>query len=924
LLVDGRPLALGDRAFDVLVALIQARGAVVTKDALLQSAWPGRVVEENSLHVQISALRKALGSEHDLIRTIAGRGYTFTGPIPAREPAELHRCTTNLPERNSELIGREAQIEHVLDLATRYRLISFVGAGGVGKTRLALEVARYLQPRYADGAWITYLAPLSDPELVPASIASLLGLSFEGGAVAIGRIAAAIGPLQALFILDNCEHVAEIAARVCEALLGSGSAVRILATSREPLRADGEYVYRVPSLGVPREGADDIADPLGWGAVRLFVTRVQESTPNFALDQHSTNTVVSICRRLDGIPLAIELAARRAASLGIDELAKRLDNRFDLLTGGNRSALPRQQTLRATLDWSFELLPDVERTIMRRLAIFSGTFSLQAASSVTGSDDVSMSAVVDAMSNLVEKSLVATNSRGSHSGFHLLESMRAYSLEKLGASRELESAARRHAQYYEELLGRAADEWETEHSAEWLAAYRPCIDNVRTALDWAFSSSGDAVLGVKLTVFALPLFFQLSSIDESKSYVRRALGALQNGVAASERLRMQLHVAHGWHDGSALGSFDSAYGTAAGWYAALDIAERLGDTDYQLRALWGLWVRKFQNAEFPDGLKIATRFWETAKNARDGADAPVGERMVGMALHFLGDQRLARHHTEQMLQTYVPPTRRSDVVRFQFDQQVVARVMLARILWLQGFPDQANRVVEGNLRHARSLGHQLSIQSVLVQSACPIALLCGDLDEAERYIDTLLDYTRRRTQAAWHRMGLCFSGILRIRRGDVAGGTAQLRDAIVELRAAGFSHHLPSFLCGLAGAELRAGRFVEALAVIEEAEERAEKTQERWYLPEILRVRGSIELRRRSGTEADAEALFLKSIELAQLQGAGSWELRAAISLARLWKAQGREPHARIVLEPVLQRFTEGFETADLALAAAIAKSYES
>jgi len=274
-----------------------------------------------------------------------------------------------------------------------------------------------------------------------------------------------------------------------------------------------------------------------------------------------------------------------------------------------------------------------------------------------------------------------------------------------------------------------------------------------------------------------------------------------------------------------------------------------------------------------------------------------------------------------MLQTYVSPTRRSHVVRFQLHQQLIVRLTLARVLWLQGFPDQAGKVLESNIEQALSLGHQLSIEAVLVQSACPISLLCGDLANLDRHIAMLFSYTRRRTQAAWHRLGACFSGILRIRRGYVTEGAVQLRDAIDELQSVGFSLSLPTFLCELAEAEALLGRFIEALAVIEEALERAERTQERWYFPELLRVKGEIELQRHGGNRDTAESLFLESTECARRQGALAWELRTAISLARLRQIQARRADARLALEPVLKQFTEGFETADLRSAKALAES---
>jgi DNA-binding winged helix-turn-helix (wHTH) protein len=355
LLADGRPIQLGGRAFDVLMALIEASGAVVSKDALIDRVWPNRIVEESSLHVQISALRNAFGADRNLIRTISGRGYQFTGEIStvAASPhtqavagtavpvSAAPRPLTNLPEPVSELIGRDVELEEILGLAAAHRLVTLTGAGGIGKTRLGLEVARRLLPRFVDGVWVIELAPLSDPDLVPATVATALGLDLAGGAVSPERVANALASKQLLLVLDNCEHLVGAAASMAEALLRANPAACVLATSREPLRAEGECLYRVPPLAIPTEGSKDAEDPLRYGAVRLFVARARAADPQFSPDGRVAEAIAAICRHLDGIPLAIELAAARTNALGVEELAARLDDCFHLLTGGRRTALPR-------------------------------------------------------------------------------------------------------------------------------------------------------------------------------------------------------------------------------------------------------------------------------------------------------------------------------------------------------------------------------------------------------------------------------------------------------------------------------------------------------------------------------------------------------------------------------------------------------
>jgi DNA-binding winged helix-turn-helix (wHTH) protein len=324
LLSDGQPLRLGGRAFDVLMALIEARGAVLSKDALMARVWPERVVEENNLQAQIVALRKAFEAERDLIRTVSGRGYQFTGEIrvlpepPSERDDARHAAAaeagsslpaTNLPQLLSELIGRDDDLREIMSLAAAHRLITLSGAGGIGKTRLGLAVASGLLPQFVDGVWVAELAPLVDPALVPAAVAAALGVKFPAGAVSAENVANALNGKELLLVLDNCEHVIDAAALMAEALLRANPSVHVIATSREPLKTDGEWIYPVPPLAVPAEGAADRLDPLRFGAVRLFIEKARAADSHFTPNQRDAEFIAAICRRLDGIPLAIELAA---------------------------------------------------------------------------------------------------------------------------------------------------------------------------------------------------------------------------------------------------------------------------------------------------------------------------------------------------------------------------------------------------------------------------------------------------------------------------------------------------------------------------------------------------------------------------------------------------------------------------------------
>ena len=921
LLADNRPIRLGGRAFDVLMALIEASGAVVSKDELLSRVWQGRIVDENRLSGEISALRKAFGADRELIRTVPGRGYQFTGEIrggsaggrevakPAMAAADPRPPLTNLPETVSELIAREAELSEVTDLVTTNRLVTLIGEGGIGKTRLGVEVVRHLIAEFVDGVWVAELAPLTDPDLVPVAVATALRLDLSGGAVTAARVANALRARKLVLLLDNCEHVIAAAASIAGAVLRANSAARVLATSREPLRIEGESLYRVPPLGVPVAGIRDLDELLRHGAVRLFVARARTADPHFSLEGRVAADAAAICRRLDGIPLAIELAAARSAALGIAEVASRLDDRFHLLTDGHRTALPRHQTLRATLDWSYELLSEPERKVLRCLAIFAGGITLAAAGAVTASPEITASDVVDCVAKLITKSLLAADSNDQVVHYRLLETTRAYAMERLLESGEADAVARRHADHYLDLFERGEAERETRAAAEPAATYRRHVDNLRAALDWAYSPSGDPEVAVALTAASLPLWFRLSLMEECHGRVERALAALQPGSSRDACREMHLYSAFA----SSLPYIKGIVPEfGAAWKKALDIAVRLDDAEYQLRALWGLWDFYISDGQYRVALECAQKFRALAEHRADRSDHLIGDRLIGLTEHYLGDQPSARCRIERVLNRYVAPVR-PDIIRFRSDQRVQARVSLARILWLQGFPDQAIRTAQSSIEDARTIDHAISVCFALAMAACPVAFWLGDLAAAERYLGMLLDHSTRHGLATWQRWGRSFEGALLIERGDLITGLQHVRAGLDEFGRPSLAARFITFQGVLADALGRAGQVSEGLAAIDQGLQWSEHTEGRWAIPELLRLKGELLLLLGgSGAAVTAEDHFEQALDWARRQGALSWELRAATSLARLWRDQGRRQEAHELLAPIYARFTEGFETADL------------
>ena len=929
LMAGGIAVPIGSRAFEIVEVLVEAGGELVTKDALLDRIWRGAIVGDNTLQVHISAVRKALGPHRGMLKTESGRGYRLLGDwvlrqddmptaLPAADanptPAQPIPKMTNLPAIVGGLIGRLAATQQLQDVLSAYRIVTLTGPGGIGKTALALEVARNMLADFEDGGWLVELASLSDPGLVPSAVARVLGLRLPGEAVSAEVTARSIGTRNILLVLDNCEHLIDAVAVLVETIMRLCPRITVLATSREVLRIDGEYVYRVPPLDVPAPGLEEPGRVLDHSAVAFFAAKTRAYDSSFSPNDENLPVIAAICQHLDGIPLAIEFAAARAATLGVQQVALGLEDRFSLLTSSRRTALPRHQTLRAALDWSYELLPEAEQALLRRLAVFAGSFTLEGASAVVGERGTAPS-VVDGIANLVSKSLTMLVRSETGSWWRLGETIRAYGAEKLAESGELNAISRRHAEYYRDLFEHAEAETETRSEADWLTAYAGHLDNVRAAVDWAFSPAGDAAIGVALTVAVVPLWHELSLMDECGEWVERAMRAQAEGFGASPRSEMKLSAALGaalYYTKGVVPEIDSA------WSKALELAERLDECDYQVRALWGLWSYRISAGDYPTANTLAQRFRDIAAQRPDHGDRLIAERMIGGTLHFLGYQIAARHHIELMLAEYDSSIHRPHIARFHYDQRLAARVTLARILWLQGFTEQAMDTAAATVVEARATEQPISVCFALAEAACPIASFVGDFAASDQYVSMLLDHSAKHGLAVFHMRGLGASGVLTAKRGDPAAGAQLMRSALLELSKIGY-HAYPMLLGSLAEALGEVGQTGEGLAAIEEALSRCERNGERWYIADLLRVRGGL-LLQQSASDFDpaAEAEFGRAIDVAREQGALFWEIRAALSLARLRLANGRRAEAKDILVPVLGRFTEGVATADLRAAKAL------
>jgi predicted ATPase/DNA-binding winged helix-turn-helix (wHTH) protein len=547
LLEDGVPVRLGSRALAILTALVERAGELVSKNELMARVWPNLVVDECNLKVNVSALRRALGDGQPgrrYVANVSGRGYCFVAPVgqcgagePAAHKSTTDECAHNLPISQTRAVGRADTISKLRDQLPRQRLVTIVGAGGIGKTTVALTLAEALVSTYEDGVRFVDLALLKDPHLVPCTLASALGLTVHPGN-AVPRLIEFLLGRRMLIVLDSCEHVIATAAILAGQLLAGTRGIHILATSREPLRVDGEHVHRLGPLEVPPSSLGLTAgEALTFSAVQLFVERVAANVDGFQLNDADAPIVADICRKLGGAALAIELAATRVDAFGIRQLSTLLDDRFRILNQGRRTAQPRHQSLTAALDWCYDYLPEDERVVLRRLSIFAGAFTLQSAIAVAGETKIN---IVEAVANLVAKSLVSADVGGAVVQYRLLGTMRAYALQKLTESGKLDEFARRHAEHHLDLFMQAEAEFGSRPAADWLEDYGRRVDDVRTALNWAFSPNGDASVGVALTVASIPLWTSLLLMNECHEFVKRTLTCQAAQPTRTERDEMKL------------------------------------------------------------------------------------------------------------------------------------------------------------------------------------------------------------------------------------------------------------------------------------------------------------------------------------------------------------------------------------------------
>jgi predicted ATPase/DNA-binding winged helix-turn-helix (wHTH) protein len=917
LTLGDNPLRLGARALDLLHLLVIHAGEVVGKDQLMRFVWPDTFVHESNLKVNIAALRRALprtASGLSCIATVSGRGYRFVAPLRVYGgDKQLSSDTTMTPVWElpplTEVVGRDSAIADLAARLSEYRLLTVVGPAGVGKTTLAITLAQRLLHRFRDGVCFVDLAAIGDPQLVDATIAASLGVGGKWTNMLAG-IVETLRDREMLLLLDNCEHVLSTASAIAEHLTLALPDLHVIATSREPLRARSESVYRLSPLPYPDEkGSENRTEAMTFPAVQLFVKRAQAAY-GYRVDDADFPAISAICRRLDGIALAIELAASRLPVLKPAALLNLLKDSFAPLVAGPGKTPQRHHTLLATLGWSYQLLSRDEARLLRLLSVFSASFSLSDVIGVAGHIDRSIEEIAVCTESLAAKSLLSTTHDASGPRYRLLDSTRSFASERLETAGEAADAQSSHAHYLLRLFERAEAEWQWRPRKEWTASYEPRTNDLRKAIDWALGNGLEHEVGVRLTSAAIPLWDELSTVAESRRRVERALQCVEALARCDPAVKMKLiaSFASGLNFSDRLGPEADA-----AWMDANELARRIDNVDYQFRTLWGLGILQSFTGRHRQAMATLTEFAQLAAGQKDDRQvAAEGERVRLMAVFYCGDVRHANDDLKRLARDYAASAKRSGVARFQMDRFVSIRVALAMTAWVAGDRGEAAAALRDALEHSVAHDHLVSHSNALAQAALPIALWSGECEIVRQHVATLARNLTLREIAIWRPVCRFYGGAVACMDGDVEG-VGTMHRAIDQLIANNFLVRVPFYLSILAEAALRHGQIALARDSLSAAFDRADRQGEHWSRPELLRVRG--QLQRLDGDLAGASETLLLAAETARESGALFFRLRAWTSLAELWAETDRQEAAAELLSPVCAEFDNVLPCATVAKA---------
>ncbi|WP_245502462.1 ATP-binding protein [Bradyrhizobium betae] len=922
LLLDGRPVKLGGRAFELLHLLVQRCGELVSKDELMEAAWPGTFLHDSNLKVNMWSLRRSLGDtqiEPVYITTVPRRGYKFIARVQASlaevddDLAPADPVAVSKPPLLRGIVGRESDMADIADLLVQKRQVTLAGPGGVGKTTLAVATAQSFAPKCRDGTCFVDLTTISDPTFFGAALVTALGIRGNPDN-SLTAVLDYLRPRQMLLILDNCEHVLAAAVIFAGRFLEDASQSILLATSREPLGTAAEHVVRLGSLASPRAGEAATAEQaFRFPAVQLFARRAAEWA-DYQFRDADCETIASICRSLDGLPLAIELAAAQIGAFSPRELLATIDRNLGFRAPGIEGMLPRHETLMATIDWSFRLLPHKEAKLFALLSVFSDAFEAEDAAFVAEAAGLNPVDVVTGLGSLVAKSLLSAEARGASLRYRLLDSTRRYATERRQVDPACRQALRRHAHRVVALFERSEEEWNWREPTDWTQRYLGYIADLRAALSWAFGEEGDPVLGVRLTVAAITLWSETAILSEAQARLEFAL-ALAKTIECDDLLKAKLACALGW---SLFYARKMSNENEIAWLDAIGFARQAGDLEYQQRALVGFAFYLLQIGQVPRAITYLEEATALADRERDLTATSEADRALAWARAFAGELGKSRPVLDRLAATYSLTAGRSRKDANEVYRFITVRFNLPFVAWMQGQADYAARLARDAVDAADRSGQWVSQSNALGLAALPVSLETGNLDALESFTERLRRNLERERISRWVPVERYFSACLRDLRGDKQA-VEDIRAAIDELIECRFLMRIGSYLAVLARALLRQGRIKEAREAITGAIDHQERQGERWCRSELQRVDAMVLFH--AGEPLRAERRLQQALAEARAIGATTFELRVATDLARQWIAAGRRDKAIRLLAPIHQKFTEGFETQDLVAASRLLHS---
>ena len=912
---NGTPLTIGSRALDILIMLLEHAPEVVSKRALMRRVWGQLVVDDVSLRFHVAALRKHLG-DADLsgsyVKNIPGRGYCFAGTVswaavaPEPTPKTAHTAASPLPRAPLLMVGRDSTVRELAVLLKQQRFISIVGAGGIGKTTIALALAHRMLTEFDGAVHFLDLGAVEDSRLPASLLASQLGLVVVSD-YPLPIILDFLRERRMLLVFDSCEHLIGATATLTENIFRDAPQVHILVTTREALRAEGEQVHHLPPLECPPYAESLTAtQALSFPAVQLFVKQVSHSGHEFELTDADAPIVAEICRRLDGIALALKLAAARVGAHGVQGTSTLLDKQFRLLWPGRRTALPRHQTLRATLDWSYNLLSTTEKLVLRRLAVFVGGFALEAALnvSVEGLDPAELT---ETLATLADKSLL-TSDRTTALRYRLLDTTRAYAWQKLHESGEDLKIARRHCEYMIHESQQFEATILAPPSPGSIDFFALNLNNLRAALDWAYSDSGDTVLGAKLAGASAFFFFQADLLPECAAWTERAIGALDTSSQGTE-LELALLACFATSLMVARGNAPASH---TAFVRALHFAERLNDAPMQLYILHALYMWQIRSGDLSGLRELGDRVATVAKDIPDPLPDAVAHGFFALTCFFTGANREVDRHAHVAL---TAPVHLSQFNVESFGHPYRLRAMLVRNLWVLGYPEQAMATAEATLQEVAHLNRPETLCFMLMICGM-VPLETGDWPRAEELIHRLSNIATKHHLFIYTQVSIGWQGRLAVSRDNLSQGVELLQTALAALHEAGYELYSPHLSVALAEGLAKSGQRELAHSTICEAVSWAETRGLMLNLIELLRVKGEILISMsQQAAGRDGAACLLQSLQLARERGLLSLELRTGISLARLWAGRAQRDKAFELLEPIFNRFSEGFQTRDLVTA---------